>query len=184
MVNTYVLVNPHIEGQLKTKVKAQNSKEAAQKLYQTMSEHFNSSLPKFYFSIQKGSSGHGSLYHFEVEESREADEVSFQIKSMSIKGSAEAESKFIKRLEDAKHKIGQEGGKKHKKDKKKDSDSDSDFDSSSSEDYKRAKSYIPVNQPIYYWWYDPYVYRLDSIYVPTFYTYTAPRIELSLLLLP
>ena len=37
--------------------------------------------------------------------------------------------------------------------------------SSSDYIYKRVKSYIPVNKPIYYWWYDPYLYGLDYVYV-------------------
>ena len=79
----------------------------------------------------------------------------------------------------------QAGGKKHKskKDKKKSKDSDSSdiSDSSDSYDfYKRALTYLPETQPIYYWWYDPYVYRMDSVYIPTFYSYFTPYIELSL----
>ena len=194
MPNTYVLVNPHIEGQLETKVKAQNSQEAANMLYKNLSENFNNSVPTFHFTIQKGSSGDGSLYHFEVNETRKNNEVNFSVKSMNIKGISEVEVKFKERLEQAKNKLAQEGGKKHKsnksnksnkskKSKKHDSsESDSDLDSSS-DDYKRAKSYVPLNQPIYYWWYDPYVYRLDSVYVPTFYTYTVPqRIEYAIVL--
>lgn len=184
MPNTYVLVNPHIEGKLETKVKAQNSQEAANMLYKNLSENFSNSIPHFHFTIQKGSSGEGSLYHFEVNETRKNNEVNFSVKSMNIKGVNEAEGKFKARLEQAKNKLAQEGGKKHKSKKSKKHDSsDSDLDSSSSDDYKRAKSYVPLNQPIYYWWYDPYVYRLDSVYVPTFYTYTVPqRIEYAIML--
>ena len=179
MVNTYILVNPHIEGNFKTKVKAQNSQEAANNLYKSLSEHFNNSIPSFNFTIQKGSSGNGSLYHFQVKESRKKNEVSFYIKPMTIKGSDTLEEQFKSRLEKVKEKLSQDGGKKSKKSKKSkhdssDSDSDSDF-SSSSDNKKRSKSYIPFNQPISYWWYDPYVYRLDNLYVPSFYSYTIPQ---------
>ena len=68
MVNSYVLVNPHIEGNFKSKLKAKNSNEAANIFYKNLSEHFNNSVPKFHFSIQKGSSGDGKYYHFEVKE--------------------------------------------------------------------------------------------------------------------
>ena len=72
--------------------------------------------------------------------------------------------------------------KKSKKSKKHDdsSVSDSDLDVSSDEIYKRVQSYIPINQPIYYWWYDPYVYNLNSVFLPTFYSYLNPLMELSL----
>ena len=53
MSNSYVLVNPHIEGSLKTQVKAKNSLEAAKNLYKNLSEHFNNNVPKFHFTIEK-----------------------------------------------------------------------------------------------------------------------------------
>jgi hypothetical protein len=180
MVNTYVLVNPHIEGQFKSKIKAKNSNEAANLFYKNLSEHFNNSVPKFHFTIQKGSSGEGKYYHFEVKENRQENEVNFNIKPYTIQGEHEAIQRFESKLASFKSKMNQDGGKKKdKKSKKDDSDDSSDFDISEDNIYKRAKSYIPT-QPIYYWWYDPYVYRLDSLYIPTFYSYVTPYIELSL----
>ena len=45
-------------------------------------------------------------------------------------------------------------------------DSDSDLDSS--EDfYRRAQTYRPVvTPPLYYWWYDPSIYKLNSVFTP------------------
>ena len=55
-------------------------------------------------------------------------------------------------------------------------------DSSESEYiYKRANKYS-VTQPFNYWWYDPYLYGLNSVYIPTFYSYTTPYVELALIL--
>lgn len=185
MVNSYVLVNPHIEGNFKSKIKAKNSTEAANIFYKNLSEHFNNSVPKFHFTIQKGSSGEGKYYHFQVKEEREDNEVNFAVKEMKIHNEEEVLSSFKTKLENFKSKFHQGGGEDHKGDKKHrkhrndDSDSDSIFDSS--EDfYRRARSYLPVTQPIYYWWYDPYLYRLDSLYIPTFYSYVTPYIELSI----
>ena len=70
MVNSYVLINPVIKGSFKSMIKSNNSHEAAKTFYNNMSEHFNNNLPKFYFSIQKGKSGRGKVYHFEVRESK------------------------------------------------------------------------------------------------------------------
>ena len=183
MVNTYILVNPHIEGNFKSKIKARNSNEASNLFYKNLSEHFNNSVPSFHFSIQKGSSGEGKYYHFQVKEIRENDEVSFNIKPFTIHGEQESIQRFESKLASFKSKFSQDGGKKSKKSKKSkndDSDDSSDFDVSEDDIYKRAKSYMPSTQPIYYWWYDPYVYRLDKLYVPTFYSYVTPYIELSL----
>jgi hypothetical protein len=191
MVNTYILVNPHIEGNFKSKIKAKNSNEASNIFYKNLSEHFNNSVPQFHFTIQKGSSGDGSYTHFQVKESRTENEVSFKVKQMNIAGDQESMQSFKSRLEKFKAKFNQDGGKKDKSHRKSskhskkgkdssDSSDSSDWDESSDNFYRRAKSYLPVNQPIYYWWYDPYVYRLDSLYIPTFYSYVTPYIELNL----
>uniref|UniRef100_A0A6C0EEL8 WGR domain-containing protein n=1 Tax=viral metagenome TaxID=1070528 RepID=A0A6C0EEL8_9ZZZZ len=193
MVNSYQLVNPSIEGNFKSNIKAQNSNEAANLFYNKLAEHFNNSVPEFHFTIKKGSGTGEKFYHYQVKEQRNNNDVQYSIKNFEIQDSDNAISKFKNKLDKFKSKFAdpQEGGKKKiKKDKKSkrknkdesdsssESDSFSDFDSDNI--YKRAKKYLPVNQPIYYWWYDPYVYRLDSVYIPTFYSYVTPYIELSL----
>ena len=183
MTNSYVLVNPYIQGEMKNTIKADNSTIAAKIFYKNLSEHFNNAVPNFYFTIQKGSSGKGKYYHFESKERRNNDEVSFTISPYKLK--SENMTSFKEKLETFKNKI-QKGGKKHKhkhKHRKHDSDS-SDSDSSDSEAYiKNISTYTPLlNQPIYYWWYDPYVYNLKSIFIPTFYPYVTPLIEYSLIL--
>ena len=173
MVNSYNLVNPQVKGQLKTKVKAKNSVEAAKTFYKSLSEHFNNNVPKFYFSIQKGSSGKGKYYHFEVTEKRTGEEVKFSIEPFTIKSEVKSVKKFEGRLNKFQNKYKSKGGKKKRKKK------DDDSDSSDSEDYyRRDNVYVPVvDFPINYWWYDPYLYNLNSVYVPTFYSYMTPYIE-------
>ena len=186
MVNSYVLVNPQIQGDFKNTLKANNSILAAKTFYKNPSEHFNNAVPKFHFTIQKGGSGEGKYYHFVTSEVKNNNEVTFNIKPYKMK--IENMESFKSRLSAFKQKI-QKGGKSHKKDKKhkkKDnSDSESsESDSSDSEEYiKNITTFTPiVNQPIYYWWYDPYVYNLNSIFIPTFYSYITPIIEYSLII--
>lgn len=182
MTNSYVLVNPYIQGNFKNTIKAENSTLAAKIFYKNLSEHFNNAVPKFYFTIQKGTSGKGKYYHFQSKEKRNNDEVSFTIKPYNMLN--EDMNSFKERLTNFKNKI-QKGGK-HKKNHKRDSSESSDSDSSDSENYiKNISTYTPlVNQPIYYWWYDPYVYKLDSVFIPTFYAYVTPLIEYSIVLNP
>jgi hypothetical protein len=179
MVNSYVLVNPHIEGKFDTKIKAKNSLEAANLFYKGLSEHFNNSVPQFYFTIQKGSSGDGKYSHFKVKENRQDNEVSYSISPYEFEGQDSAMNSFTQRLANFKAKS-QDGGKKRRTKQRKSKDSSESLDSDSDYDYyRRARSY-PINQPIYYWWYDPSLYRLDSLFIPTFYSYVTPYIELSL----
>lgn len=180
MVNTYRLINPHIKGEFKTSLKSKNSIEAGKKFYKNLSEHFNNNIPEFYFTIQKGSSGNGKYYHFKVEEKREGEEVNFSIQPQEVNGEKTAMKKFKNGLSKFETKVGGAKKKRKKRRKKKADDSDSDEDSSS-DYYKRATTYIPsVNYPIWYWWYDPYLYGLEHLYIPTFYAYATPYIEIAL----
>jgi len=178
MSNTYVLVNPHIEGNFKNKITAKNSVDAARNFYKGLSKHFNNAVPKFYFTIQKGGSGKGKHYHFKVKEQRKEDDVSFTLEPYEVVGGANIEN-FTTKLENFKNKFAQDGGKKKSKRSKKRVDSSES--SESSDNYRRESSYTPViyNQPISYWWYDPSIYRLDSYYVPTFYAYVTPVIQIA-----
>lgn len=182
MSNTYVLVNPYVQGEFKNTIKSKNSVEAARNFYKGLSEHFNNAVPKFYFTIQKGSSGKGKYYHFKVQEKLKKNNVSFTLEPYNILGETDINT-FSTRLTNFKNKFAQSGGKKKKNKKSKDSSEseDSEDNDSSSDNYKRINSYIStVNQPIYYWWYDPSIYRLNTYYIPTFYAYVTPVIEIVL----
>jgi hypothetical protein len=176
MVNSYVLVNPYIEGSFKSKIKARNSQEAAKMIYTNLSEHFNNSVPKFHFTIQKGTSSNGKMYHFKVSEEREDDTVSFSIKPLTLKNEDAINREFKGRLDDIKNKLNQDGGKhRSKRHSKHDISDSSDSDDSSDDYYRRARSYPYVpSYPFNYWWYDPYVYSLDSVFMPTFYSTSSP----------
>lgn len=201
MPNTYVLRNPFLQGTIDTKIKAQNANAAAKEFYSNISEHFNNSVPSFKFTLQKGGSGLGKYYHFEANEERSDNEISYKINRCTTDiDITQFEKNFNKFKTNFDNLV---GGKKHKKHKKKhshkkhsnknkdennkddnNSSSESSSESSSSSSssynyYKKINSYLPVSQPIYYWWYDPYVYTSDSIYFPSFYPYTVPYIEIS-----
>ena len=207
MVNTYRLVNPYIRGDMKTTLKTKNSIEAAKNFYKGLSEHFNNNVPKFYFTIQKGDSGKGKFYHFEVKEKKESNEVNYSIQPFKINGETEAMKGFIDNFKSFKgrykgnhgekkkgsrkgsRKTYSGGGKKSKskkrskskktKSKRKSLYGLDDVDSSSDE-YRYSYNYVPsYNQPIYYMYYDPGVYKLDSIFIPTFYAYATPYVEIN-----
>ena len=180
MATTYTLQNPHILGNFKNQIKAKDSVEAAKQFYTNLSQHFNNAVPAFHFTIQKGGSGKGKYYHFKVSEKRTENKVTFKITPMSdIDTSHEGMSPFLEKLDKFKAKMEQGGGKKKRRKSKKYDDSD-DSDSDSDDFYNSIRTYRPANHPIYYWWYDPYIYKLDSLYIPTFYSYITPYIELGL----
>ncbi len=111
MVNSYKLVNPYIRGEFETKIKTKNSVEAARNFYNALSEHFNNSVPKFYFTIQKGGSKNGKFYHFEVQEKRNNDEVDFSIKPMNLDNQEKVDELFMDNFKSFKGRFNG-GGKK------------------------------------------------------------------------
>jgi hypothetical protein len=185
MTNSYKLINPQIKGnKFKTSIKANNSNDAAKQIYTSLSEHFNNSIPEFNFTISKNKK---KLYHFQVHETRENknNEVSFQIKKLNFVPTEQQLNQFNENVKLFNEKFIDIEGGKHKKHKKhKDSDSssiESYLDSDSEKIYKRIKKYLPIEQPIYYWWYDPYIYNLKTVYIPTFHSFVTPYIQLSLI---
>ena len=182
MSNTYRLVNPTIDGEMKTSLKMNNSMLAGKAFYKNLSQHFNNHIPEYYFSIQKGNSHTGKYYHFKVTEKKNGNEVKFNIEPYVITNT-EKISNFESKLNNFKSKQAQIGGKKptkksskkKRKTHKKKYDSDSS-DSDSSEDfYVKAQSYKPdIVPPVYYYWYDTGLYDLDYYYAPTWYSYTTP----------
>lgn len=192
MSNIYHLVNPMIKGDnFESSITAKNSVEAANKIYKNVSKHFNHNVMKFNFSLQKGG---GKFYHFQVSENRKNDEVKYNLQSFTLQNEDDATDRFKQKLNEFNKKFenSQEAGKhsskskKHKKKSKKDDSSESSssdsslYDSLTENIYRRAKRTVPVSQPFYYWWYDPYLYSLDNVFIPTFYPYVTPYIELSL----
>jgi|APSaa5957512535_1039671.scaffolds.fasta_scaffold115094_2 hypothetical protein len=202
MSNTYKLVNPYIKGEYRTKIKTKNSIDAAKKFYKTLSEHFNNNVPRFYFTIQKGGSGKGKFYHFEVKETKEFEEVNYSIQPYEIENEDQAIEGFITNFKKFKGRF-QGGAKKRRSSKRRSSKRRSskrrsskktsrkssrrssrksldDSPVSSDDFYRQAKSYVPVtSQPIYHMYYDPLVYKLDSVFIPTFYAYTFPYMEIN-----
>lgn len=194
MTNTYKLVNPYIEGTLNTSVKAKNSLEAGKKFYQSLSENFNNNIPEFYFTIQKGSSGTGKYYNFKVKETRNGDDVETEYKIVNIKNQEEKMRNLAKQVKKqnggAKKKKNKSKSKKASKPKKKklvdefdtedilnEMDDFSDFDDTTTMESIYVTNYDNL---INYWWYDPHIYDIQTLYIPTFYSYITPYIEINL----
>jgi len=189
MSNSYKLVNPYIKGEFETKIKTKSSLDAAKKFYGSLSEHFNNSVPKFYFTIQKG--GGKKFYHFEVTEQKKGENVDYSIKPYTIKNNDNAIESYLDSFKAFKGRYN--GAKKSSRRSKSKSRSSRKSSRPSSkkmsnridvdmEDdfYNDAIVTVPVtSSPISYLYYDPLVYALDSIFIPTFYAYLSPYVELN-----
>ena len=171
----YYLVNPVIVGSLNTKFSGKNNLDAANKAYSLLSENFNNNIPEFYFTLQEVSSdktqiggGKVSDYkHFLVKETKKKKEVSYRLVEYNVKNNSKELKNFRNELKKLDTKF-QLGGKIKYKDDSSDSDSDSDFY------FPKLKRSRILSEPISYWWYDPYVFRIKKYFVPTYVAPLAP----------
>jgi len=153
--------------------------------------------------------GSNKLHHFVVKEKKEGKDASYNISEFSPKNNDHL-AKFVSKLNDFKTKQsgglrGMDDSNSSPSDSSdsnpKDSSSDLDelnftgggkkWNNSSSssssessdwmddgEDFYHRKTYKLA--PISYWWYDPQVYFLKKIYIPTFVSTVTPYVQLEL----
>ena len=190
MPNNYVLVNPYITGKVNKSYTGTSELDAAKEAYDTMSQYFNNNIPKFYFTLQKvknneaiGGGKNSEYYHFKVTESKKGSQVEYGITPFKVTGNSNQMKKF--RDEIGKNTNSQEGGKKkHKYNDNDDDSSDSDWLGDDSSDYiyrsKFLRSHSLISQPISSWFYDPYLYRIQKFYIPTFVAPLTPYIQIPL----
>jgi hypothetical protein len=181
---SYKLINPSIEGKLKTSFKAKYDLDAANKAWTAVSQYISNNVPKFAFTLENTKDG--SLSHFIVKEKLNGKNASFNISKLKLDVDSKKEKEFKNRI------AKQAGGKKHHKEHKED-DSSSDSSSSSS-DIQLLSPFSPFglntfgpnmtvysDLPISYWYYDPYYYNLDSLFIPTFVYPLTPYMEITTL---
>lgn len=70
------------------------------------------------------------------------------------------------------------GGEKDKKKHKHDDSSSSSDDDDAFNTLKLHKM-LTKQTPISYFWYDPLIYRFDSLYIPTFVSTLSPYVEIA-----
>jgi hypothetical protein len=136
----YNLVNPLIEGDIDTSVKAKSAFKAAGKMYeQVFGRIFITSAPEYNFSIEGG----GEIHHYTVKETIDKEKAKFKI----VKFNGDVDNNKLKeKLKEIKT---QSGGKSKHRHKSKDDDSSSSSSSSSD-----SPSYYSISR----YCYSPYIY--------------------------
>jgi len=153
----YNLVNPYIEGNMKTSVKASNQLKAAGKIYQdVLAPMFLTSMPNFKFSIE----GNGEIFNYNVTENLKGGHVKFKIEEFNGDVDSRKLLSKVKELKNESKKDYQDGGKSKHKHKKDDDSSDSSSSSSDESPYRFSR-----------YCYSPYIY---NPYINTGYSYTLP----------
>ena len=161
----YQLVNPYIVGDFKTVFSGKTPHDAAQRAWDSLADHLRvtETVPRFGFTLERLSDK--KLSHFVIKENMSNSDsvVDYKISEHSVDLSDKEVKGFRNRVDRLRDQE-QEGGRRERK--KDDDDSDSSDELYDLDVYKK---YLRQNQPLMYFWYDPIVYRLDSIVLPTFY---------------
>ena len=165
----FKLVNPQIQGNFQSNVDAPSAEDAAKKIWNKLSKYLTNNVPRFGFTM-KG--GNGTLHHFMVKENVQGNMVDYEIEKFTPKIKKTIMNDFKRKIKG----IEQQGGKFKKQygGKKKDYEID-DY-----EMFKLLKKHEQrlLTQPIVYWWYDPLIYAVDTIYIPTFTIPLYPYVEI------
>ena len=176
----YQLVNPHIEGEFKSVVSDKTPQDAAQKIWSRLSGHLTNNVPKFGFTLEQV--GNKKLHHFVVKETVDDGVVDYKLidhdvslSDNEIKALREKIAFFRRKMSGGKRKKRYHGAD--------DEDDDDEIDlDDSTEVYSKImrNHFVHQSTPIVYFWYNPLVYRLDYLYVPTFVETVMPYIQIDL----
>lgn len=171
----YKLINPYIEGNLKTYVNTENANKAAKIIYSSLSKNFSNNIPQYIFSLRDSDD---KVYSFKVCEKCKQKgggkkaKISTSIERIHINNSEKISKFYEKMLKESKE---QEGAGKYRFD-----DSDSDSDSSLSSDSEKDEYYeyyrpikrknnFPISKHIMYVPNDYLSYTKGLVYNPVFY---------------
>jgi len=193
------LLNPLLIGQFNTTYNVDKPLDAAVNFWNDLSAHTTNNMPSMKITFMNENT---ELFHFEVKERLKAGSksVNFTVKEKFYKISDANKAIFINTVKRDEMKIknkatkqsgGQSGGKMKNAPNKKDykiqpsssssSDSDSDSDSLDSSDkdgdlYDFSK-YRRLSQPIIYYSYTPFLYKITNFYTPTFVLPLTPYVR-------
>ncbi len=179
-MKTYTLVNPFIKGTFETNFKGKTELDAAQKAWSSLGKNVTQNLPKFCFTLERGTDR--KLFHFSVKEEINDGLVDYKLGSIKINLKSKKLKAFKNKLSELKKADKEKKGRKRKKKRKSKDDDDSDDSDSDydiySKKYKKNLRRSWGSYPISWYWYDPLVYDTD-VFLPTIIG--SPYMHLSLL---
>lgn len=189
-MKSFKLVNPLILGQLNTEYKADTGIDAISQFWNDLSTHITNNIPALYVTLKDENN---NLCHYKISEkikegSKVTDYVITEVENtMSdkeiknfINNVDENEKKLKKEIHNQNNQnnqYNQKGGVKktnrsrHNKSSSSSSDDDED-------DYYDFTKYRRLTQPITMWYYTPSIYRVPSLFVPTFNVPIVPYVKI------
>ena len=167
----YQLVNPHIDGTMKTMYKGSTPLKAGTKFWNEFTKHIRGHVPNFNFTLK---SSDNELSHFRVLEEEDG---TFAINKLDLDVDKKLFDDFKTQIEQQQQ---QQGGKSRRSKSSSSSDSSSSYDSSSDSSTYKPRRYRRsglVYAPVSTFSYVPRVYygttanpQLVGVSIPTFLT--------------
>ena len=183
-MKSFKLVNPLILGQFNTEYKAENGLDAVGQFWNDLSTHVTNNMPALYITLRDESN---QLSHYKISETLKGGSkvTDYSISELEEKLSAAETKKFLSKVEKFEVKTNAEiqrqvGGVKNPSRKRDEgsSSSSTDSDSDLEGDYYNFTKYRRLTQPISMWYYTPSIYRVGSVFVPTFNTPIVPYLKI------
>lgn len=181
-MKSFKLVNPLILGQFNTEYKAESGIDAIGQFWKDLSTHITNNIPALYVTLKDEND---KLIHYKISEKiKEGLKIAdYTISEVDITMTDEENKEFLKNIEENERKLNdkinkQVGGvKKPNRSRQNDSSSTSSVDSDE-EDYYNFTRYKRLTQPISMWYYTPSIYRVGSVFVPTFNVPVVPYVKI------
>ena len=182
-MKSFKLVNPLILGQFNTEYKAESGIDAIGQFWGDLSTHVTNNMPALYVTLKDESN---QLTHYNISEKlKDGSKITdYTISEVDTKMTAKESKKFLKKVEkyekQTNAKIQRQSGGVKNPERKRDEDSSSSSSSSDSDsdDYYNFTKYRRLTQPISMWYYTPSIYRVGSVFVPTFTVPIVPYVKI------
>ena len=184
------LVNPLLIGQFNTTYNVEKPLDAAVNFWNDLSLNITNNMPTMRITFLDDKK---ELYHFKINEKMQggSKSVNFTVKQELFNISQKDKNEFINVVNKEEQKIknqaeSQSGGKIKNAPKKKDyeissssssSSSDSDSDSEDDDELYDFSKYRRLSQPIIYYSYRPFIYKITRFFTPTFVLPLTPYIR-------
>lgn len=184
-MKSFKLVNPLIIGNFNTEYTAESGLDAVSQFWNDFSSHITSNVPHIYVTLQEGGSEKLSHYKISEKTNKKSKSAEFSIAEYSLDLSSKQEKAFLTQVNKFEEKVNSQisrqiGGDTEKKSERKryNASSSSSSDSDSDDEYFNFGKYRRLTQPISFFYYTPLIYKVDSVFLPTFNVPLTPYVKL------
>lgn len=182
-MKSFKLVNPLILGQFNTEYKAESGIDAISQFWGDLSTHITNNMPGLYVTLKDEKN---KICHYKISEKLKGGTkvAEYSILEVENKMSNEEVKNFLNNVQKYEkqfnNKIEKQIGGVKKPERSRNNDSSTSLDSSSSddEDYYDFTRYKRLTQPISMWYYTPSIYKVQSLFIPTFNVPVVPYVKI------